>query len=179
MYCPNCGTQAPPDQRYCRSCGFSLQLISQVVTGRPPDAQREKILVEAAERFQSQRFKMRRWGFITLWGGMVVAAFLGIVGGAITGIAPMLGAVIASLAGLGGLILIIGVGIMIYSLFLPRALDDRQPSRSAALPQAAATVPLPPQRRPESAPSVTEHTTELLETSDPETPGRNATRQRE
>jgi hypothetical protein len=179
MYCPNCGTQTSQDQRYCRSCGLSLQLLSQFLTGRPPDAQREDAPVEVAGRFQSQRFKMKRWGFITLWSGMVVAAFLGIVGGAITGVAPILGAVVASLAGLGGLILIVGVGIMLYSLFLPKTQVDRQSSRSAALPHAVATVPLPPQRRPESAPSVTEHTTELLETSDPRTPGRDAARWRE
>ena len=31
MYCPTCGNQTSLDQKYCRSCGMGLQMISQAV----------------------------------------------------------------------------------------------------------------------------------------------------
>ena len=31
MYCPQCGTQSPEDQRYCRSCGANLKVIGKAV----------------------------------------------------------------------------------------------------------------------------------------------------
>jgi len=34
MHCPNCGTQAASEQKFCRSCGFDLKPVSQLVTGQ-------------------------------------------------------------------------------------------------------------------------------------------------
>lgn len=31
MYCPQCGTQSPQEQRYCRSCGANLKVIGKAV----------------------------------------------------------------------------------------------------------------------------------------------------
>src|ERR687896_2525355 len=31
MYCPQCGTESPQDQRYCRSCGANLKVIGKAV----------------------------------------------------------------------------------------------------------------------------------------------------
>ncbi len=31
MYCPQCGTESPPDQRFCRSCGANLKVIGKAV----------------------------------------------------------------------------------------------------------------------------------------------------
>lgn len=33
MHCPNCGSSAPNEQKFCRSCGFDLKPISQLVGG--------------------------------------------------------------------------------------------------------------------------------------------------
>jgi len=168
MYCPNCGTQASADQKFCRSCGLNLQAISQMLTGQRPAAEPSIALVEIVERFQSHRQKMLRWGFITLWIGITVAAFLGIVGGSLTSINWDLGQLIASLAGLGGLILLVGIGLMIYSRFLPRVPAYRPSPQPTALPQAESRMGLPPKRYTEPVPSVTEQTTVKLE-APPET----------
>jgi hypothetical protein len=32
MYCPQCGTEAAADQRFCRSCGANLKLIARAVS---------------------------------------------------------------------------------------------------------------------------------------------------
>ena len=31
MYCPQCGTESPPNQRFCRSCGANLKVIGKAV----------------------------------------------------------------------------------------------------------------------------------------------------
>jgi hypothetical protein len=31
MYCPQCGTESPQDQRFCRSCGANLKVIGKAV----------------------------------------------------------------------------------------------------------------------------------------------------
>jgi hypothetical protein len=36
MYCPKCGLQNHDDQRFCRSCGENLKVISQAMTRRLP-----------------------------------------------------------------------------------------------------------------------------------------------
>jgi hypothetical protein len=154
-------------------------MISQVLTGQPATTPPSQPPVEMSEPADSRRAKMRRWGFITIWSSIVLAAFFGITGGAIEEFAPGVGEVVASLAGLGGLILLIGLGLMFYSFLLPKATSYHQPPQPTALPQARATASLPHPSRPESVSSVTEHTTELLETSDPQAPVRQATRQKE
>jgi NMD protein affecting ribosome stability and mRNA decay len=32
MHCPKCGAEAPLTQKFCRSCGFSLEKVPQLVT---------------------------------------------------------------------------------------------------------------------------------------------------
>ena len=179
MYCPNCATQASADQKFCRSCGLSLQMISQMLTGQFPATESDRALVEIVERIQSHRDKMKRWGFIMMWGGMVVAALFGVIGGAMTSINWALGNFIASLAGIGGVILLVGIGLMIYTRFLPKAPAYRQPPQPTALPRAEPTSQLPPERHPEPVPSVTEHTTVRLETPEYEPPRQTVRRLKE
>lgn len=33
MHCPNCGSESPSAQKFCRSCGFDLKPVSQLFTG--------------------------------------------------------------------------------------------------------------------------------------------------
>jgi hypothetical protein len=170
MYCPNCGTQASPEQKFCRSCGLSLQTISQVLAGQSPAAEPDRSLVAIIEEFQSQRNKILRRGFLTMWGGIVVAALFGTVGGAISTFNPGLGNALAALAGIGGVILLVGVGLMAYSRFLPKAEACCPPAQLTTLPQGESPIQLPPERHPVSMPSITEHTTVKLHTPEYEPP---------
>jgi len=36
MYCPHCGTQNPPETKYCRHCGRDLRLVAQAITKSLP-----------------------------------------------------------------------------------------------------------------------------------------------
>lgn len=173
MYCPNCGKQATGDQKYCRSCGLSLQAISQVLSGAPSPAQSDHALREMVERFQSLRQKLLRRGFIVVWIGILTAIFFSVVGDALRGFDSHVGHFIEELAGLGGMAILTGVGLMIYSRFLPKAPTAGQSTQPARLGQTSPQMNLPPQRHPESPASVTEHTTEiLLEASNHEAPER-------
>ncbi len=168
MYCPNCGTETSESRKFCRSCGMSLEIISQALTGQLQTLPTDTAMESAPA--QSERRKMMRWGFGVFWLGILLAALLGILGGAISTLASQAGEFIASLAGLGGLIVLVGIGMMIYSRFLPNAPGLKTP---APLPQPRQTELPPAQRgvdmRPESLSppvlSVTENTTELLDPS--------------
>ena len=36
MYCPNCAAQIEETQKYCRSCGTDVNLVSQALKGQLP-----------------------------------------------------------------------------------------------------------------------------------------------
>jgi hypothetical protein len=42
MFCPRCGTENQDDIKFCRSCGVTLALIPQALTGQLPQAPAEK-----------------------------------------------------------------------------------------------------------------------------------------
>ena len=105
----------------------------------------------------------------------MVGALFGILGDAMTSISWRLGHFIENLAGLGGLVILAGLGFMIYSRFFPPA-RGVEPGRPRAIPPAptpmynAGRQPDPAfEHRPSPpSPSVTEHTTHTL---DQQTPG--------
>jgi hypothetical protein len=121
MYCPNCGIQTSSDQKFCRGCGMSLGQVSQMLPGESPmlgaaGGAAEPVNVRGREG--DERHRYTRLGFILFWGGIMLAALLGIVGDAMTSLSWRLGHFIENLAGLGALVLLAGLGVMIYSRFL-------------------------------------------------------------
>jgi hypothetical protein len=71
MHCPGCGTEAPVTQKFCRSCGFSLEKVPQLVAEQLSES--EGILTsKGAEKLQRRQQEIERWlsiagiGFITL-----------------------------------------------------------------------------------------------------------------
>ncbi len=60
MHCPNCGTKASGDQKFCRSCGLRLDKLSQLLA--------EQIATTEPSFLDKQR-QIERWRY----GATVVA----------------------------------------------------------------------------------------------------------
>ena len=58
MFCPKCGNKNSVDQRFCRSCGFGLEKVSQTLTEQLPNA--------SALSLQQQKEKLERLGMAAL-----------------------------------------------------------------------------------------------------------------
>ena len=153
---------------------MSLEIISQALTSQPQGARTGNAPAESEQSALSDRQKVKRWGIITALGGFLLAAILGILGGAFSNLDSELGSFVASLAGIGGVVLVTGIGIIIYSLFLPKPSTLLQPHQQTALPSAQQPVNLQPDYQKVPVSSVTENTTELLDQ-----PARNAGSQKE
>ena len=54
MYCPNCGKQTSAREKFCRSCGMSLQMISQILVEHRTAAEAGKSPAEIAELAEQQ-----------------------------------------------------------------------------------------------------------------------------
>ena len=164
MFCPNCGIESEPNRKFCRSCGLSLETISQVLAGQAPVIQPAGEPLTPQQPVDGDRQKMKRWGFIIMMGGLLLAALLGILGGAFSNLDSDLGGFIASLAGLGGVVFLAGIGTMIYSLLLPKTAFRFQPRNQTALPPVQQPLNIQSDYGRMPASSVTENTTELLDT---------------
>jgi hypothetical protein len=142
-----------------------MELVSQVLSGQVPSEPAVHPAAKESLLDLSDRKKTTRLGFLTFWGGIVVAAAIGILGGALSNLDGDLGGFVASLAGFGGLICVIGIGLLIYSRFLPKDQPVILPQQQSWLPPAQPYVNMQPgfERRPAS--SVTENTTELFDAS--------------
>ena len=158
MHCPNCGTQASPNQKFCRGCGLSLPEFSQLLSDKLPTM---------PEDLQVQKRKLERLG-LRLWTGAGVIFYIALYWAIISGIIVRKGHV------LGGVLFLlvitalsVGGLLILYSSALekrsglkkrfaygpadqPKKEDDTSPELLASKPSGL-------------TPSVTEPTTELLE----------------
>jgi zinc ribbon protein len=177
MFCPNCGVETQRETKFCRSCGMDLKLVSQSFAGQT------QIIGEQQAPKESQRRQAMKWGFVTFWGGILLAALLAIMGDAFIPISQRLGVFIGNLAPLGGLVTTVGIGIMLYSLFLPKAPSAKSPSAKSqkANPKLQSQTPaqLPPEPYRQPVGSVTESTTRLFDQPDSIGSIRDRARQRE
>ena len=174
MYCPDCGTQTSPDQKFCRGCGTGLTPTPQVQLSGPPTVGRAAYPQgqDTGRDSQDERHKYMRFGFILFWSGVMLGAFLGILGDAMRSLSWRLGTFIEHLAGLGGLVLLAGLGFMIYSRFFAPS-KSVEPPQPRAIPPAPSSIyhsgrqPDPAFESRQPAPSVTEHTTHTLDHQSP------------
>jgi len=164
MYCPNCATQVSAEQKFCRSCGLDLQAVSQAVAAHLSSPQPDKAEgVEVMDKYQFAKMWKRWWsfGFAIMFVGIMILS----IGKKIIhdDVVTMV----------GGLILTAGLWPLLYpffSIFHVKESALPKPSPAALLPQAPVTTnPLPlPDRQPEAVLGITERTTDLLATGEPQ-----------
>ncbi|MCI0338855.1 MAG: hypothetical protein L0226_14875 [Acidobacteria bacterium] len=177
MHCPNCGMETSKSQKYCRSCGMSLQIISQAVA--------EHLSEEGAKKSPDLLIDKKRQENFERWGKMIGACGLGmmilllttvflcvvldkIIGTNIVAFFDLIGPIVGPIS---FLLLIGGCGIFLYPHLKKeaRGLLKRQTSQPETLPQAETTRELPAALQSEMV-SVTEHTTRSLEPSSHDKP---------
>ena len=153
MYCPNCGKTNSGEQKFCRSCGLSLENVVQSLAEQLPGTNIDKNLGERQRK-------------VDLWAKILGTSVISL------SVLAVLWFIIYQLfvlqddveLGLGVMVLILGflafILLMIYREYLVKA-SKRTLPQPASLP-APETGELLPEPSFEPIPSVTERTTELL-----------------
>jgi hypothetical protein len=154
---------------------MDLITVSRALAGELQVVEPGSAPAEAAPHWYNQRHGMARAGFITFWGGIVLAALFGIVGDAVGNVDNSLGTLLVNLAGLGALVVLIGIGMMFYSLFLSKAPAYPLPPQQPRLPNPGSQAQFPQEGYRQPISSVTEPTTKLFDEADPRTQARDRT----
>lgn len=155
MHCPNCGTPAPANQKFCRGCGMSLQSVSEAVAQHRAADQAAAAPAPGADAQEWARTLKRSWGlgFAVLFAGL----FIGIVGRKIIHDEVV--------TAVGALLAVMAMWPLVYpffSFFQVRERAGRQPRRPAELTQIPTTNQLL-DARPEPIFSLAEGTTRSIE----------------
>lgn len=153
MYCPNCGKENSTEQKFCRSCGLSLEKTVESLADQLPELELDKRLRERQRRVDQ---------LIYIVAGTAISIVVaGVFWGIIYEIIIVKGDVIPGLLFLAFITGVVLFGLLsIYRESLNKAATKRQLSEPAQL--VADTGKLLPESRIEPLPSVTERTTELL-----------------
>jgi hypothetical protein len=153
MYCPNCGKTNSTEQKFCRSCGLSMEKVVQSLAEQLLIADLDKNLIE-------RRRKLERW--IKTIAGATIAILVGsVMWGIIYGLIIVKGEVLTGLVFLSFIIgLILFALLMLYRESLLKASGKGQP-QPPALPHTGDTAKLLSEPQLEPIPSITERTTEL------------------
>jgi hypothetical protein len=158
MHCPRCGSQATFTQHFCRSCGFSLEKVPQLVAEQGPPI--PKLSTEETNKLQQRQRKIEQAQNIAAASVGVLAAisFLsGLIYLLAAGNMPLIPGVILLVVMLGG---IAAGSLAIYSESLKKNLSKANSFDSKRLPGNELNQPEPDVG---SFVSVTERTTNLLE----------------
>lgn len=151
MYCPNCGKEHTDQQKFCRSCGLSLQLISQALVNELSATRSDESSLELMKPEQKRWQNPLLYGFLLLMLGLIIIIFG----------KKMLGEQLV--ADIGTLIAVLGVGLIGFKgVLLIRSQPKSLPTPNA-LPKGEPITEPPPALHAGEPPSVTEHTTRTLE----------------
>ena len=151
MHCPSCGMQTSIDQKFCRSCGMSLEAVSKAVASHLPTSDSNKPSV------RDDNSVLRRMAIMLFWG---IVVFL--MGGVVMGVSKKM--LHNDLVGLIGLVILIAGAILVtYAVISPLW---QQASKSGQTTEPKSTIKLEttPAELPAPPPSIAEQTTRVLET---------------
>lgn len=184
MYCPQCGQQQATDSmRFCSRCGFPMEgaMILLAHGGSLPHYQPAQ-----AEKTISPRRKGVKQGVLLMLIGAIIVPALGVMAafapGRLDNVFGFFAALTAILCFVGGPLRMLFAAIfeegaperqvVTPPYYAPSGLPPQQ-ARVSALPPAAVSSTAPWRQRPQTAeimqpPSVTDHTTRLLDKSEPE-----------
>lgn len=149
MNCPKCGSQTVSEQKFCRSCGESLQIHTQRLPQPNSVAQLDSKAPENIERTNS----FLSWGLIILF----VGAAIGVIGKKVVHQEEVIA--------VGVLLALAGMFLSVFPYVLPprRSKQRGGPPAEAELEAQSETRKSLPQERPtEYVSSITERTTDLL-----------------
>ena len=184
MHCPQCGQQQVSDEmRFCLRCGFSLSVVSELLSQGGTLPERE---AEASAPKLTSRQRGKRLGVILLLTGFLLAMIAGIIND--TTKDPLISGLVGTLLlfGPGIIFIVAGFARLLYALLLegsaprrsPSSLPQRDSVESAHLDAARRYPPLPASHSVPvtgfgtkrgnttemvNVPSVTENTTKLLD----------------
>jgi len=158
MNCPKCGLQTLPEQKFCRSCGAGLQMITQPLAEHATvsDLKRTPVI-----SFRDQRANRVLCGFIMMFIGVAI----GIIGKKL--MHQELVTVVGALVSLAGMFI---TAYPFLSPSPPKKYDSSPSSQPEVLTQSQPTKSLPQGTNSEYLPSITERTTDLLKSSATSTP---------
>lgn len=148
MHCPRCGNNTESDRKFCRSCGFNLEGVAQLLLAQEDGAIWQTRQIEKGLNFFLGSVVMA--SVIVLFG--VVAHHI------ITRLDRLSGTFLLFL-----IAFVLAVIFMAYSAIRSRRAKDEGNEGLGMLPQPGATVELLPEPKQEAITSVAERTTELLE----------------
>ncbi len=154
MFCPNCGSKNSTQQKFCRSCGLSLEEIAQSLVKQIP--------AKVDQSLDKRKEKLERLGVVALSG-------FGVVGGGVLFYLIIFKMMLAEgkiLAGLALLTIIVcgllAVFFFNYANSLKETAVRNRLQQPDELPQDETPANLLSGSYPEPIPSITERTTELL-----------------
>ena len=160
MHCPNCGTKASTGQKFCRACGFGLEMVEQLIADQR--AATEQTTVATGRISDDWLRKFEKWATRALLalGSIAVSLILWAI---IVKLMIKEGAIFP-----GSMLLMLVIGVVLL-LFLVYLKEERKNSASTLsnqrhrLPQAQETAKMLSEPNAETAASVTEQTTTRLE----------------
>ncbi|HET8670034.1 MAG TPA: zinc ribbon domain-containing protein [Candidatus Saccharimonadales bacterium] len=155
MHCPNCGKKTSIDQKFCRSCGMGLEAVSKAIASHQSGIDSSKPPV------RGENSALRRMAIMLFWG---IVVFL--MGGVILGVSKKM--LHNDLVGLIGLVMVIAGAILATYAVISPLWQQANKSGQATEPKSAIELESSAQTLPEglsaSPPSITEQTTNILET---------------
>jgi hypothetical protein len=154
MYCPNCGKQTAPDQKFCRACGLGLDKVAQSLGEQLPARIDETLLA------RKERFEKLGVAALSVFGLGLLSIFTYLAGKELIEKGDLREALFTL-----GLFVMFACGLISVFLFA-KAKDLGDKARQRQIPSATekpgSTKELLPEGDFEPVPTVTERTTELL-----------------